>query len=135
MPATAATSKRSAWYHAQVGELYLKLNKPVDAMRECATASQAFPGHPFAVVGYAKALEMMGKPSEARALFEDLVRKSPTPDVHARLGDLLQAEERAKDAEREYGRSRKPPGGSTRRNRRIWLAFSPTAAKRWMKLW
>jgi tetratricopeptide (TPR) repeat protein len=91
-----------AWYHAQVAELYLKLNKPVDAMRECAIASSAFPGHPFAVVGYAKALETMGKLSEARALLEDLVGKSPTPDVHARLGDLLQAEGRAQDAEREY---------------------------------
>lgn len=91
-----------AWYHAQVGELYLKLEKPTDAMREFAVASSAFPGHPFAVVGYAKALEMVGKRDEARALLEDVVRKSPTPDVHARLGDLFRAEGRAKDAEREY---------------------------------
>jgi tetratricopeptide (TPR) repeat protein len=91
-----------AWYHAQVGELYLKLEKPTDAMREFSVASSAFPGHPFAVVGYAKALEMVGKRDEARALLEDVVRKSPTPDVHARLGDLFRAEGRAKDAEREY---------------------------------
>jgi tetratricopeptide (TPR) repeat protein len=85
-----------------VGELYLKLEKPTDAMREFSVASSAFPGHPFAVVGYAKALEMVGKRDEARALLEDVVRKSPTPDVHARLGDLFRAEGRAKDAEREY---------------------------------
>jgi tetratricopeptide (TPR) repeat protein len=91
-----------AWYHAQVGELYLKLDKPVDAMREFSTASAAFPGHPFAVVGYAKALAAVAKPAEARALLEDLVKKSPTPDVHARLGDLLHAEGRDKDAERHY---------------------------------
>jgi tetratricopeptide (TPR) repeat protein len=91
-----------AWYHAQVGELLLKLEKPGDAMREFARASTAFPGHPVAVVGYAKALETVGKRSEARALLEDLVHKSPTPDVHARLGDLLAAEGRVKDAERQY---------------------------------
>lgn len=91
-----------AWYHSQVGELYLKLDKPIDAMREFSTASSAFPGHPFAVVGYAKALETTGRRAEARALLEDLARKSPTPDVHARLGDLLAAEGRAKEAGREY---------------------------------
>jgi len=91
-----------AWYHAQVGELYLKLAKPVDAMREFATASHAFPGHPFAVLGYAKALEAIGKRDEARALLEDLVRRSPTPEVHVRLGDLFHAEGRTQDAEREY---------------------------------
>ena len=91
-----------AWYHSQVGELYLKLGKPSDAMREFSTASRAFPGHPFAVVGYAKALEMTGQREPARALLEDLARKSPTPDVHARLGDLLAAEGRAKEAGRQY---------------------------------
>jgi tetratricopeptide (TPR) repeat protein len=91
-----------AWYHAQVGELYLKLARPGEAMREFSTASHAFPGHPFAVWGYAKALEAIGKSSEARALLEDLIRKSPTPDVYARLGDLYRADGRAKDAEREY---------------------------------
>lgn len=91
-----------AWYHAQVGELYLKLAKPVDAMREFSVASTAFPGHPFAVVGYAKSLEAVGKRSEARALLEDLVKKSPTPDVHARLGDLFHAEGRDQEAERQY---------------------------------
>jgi tetratricopeptide (TPR) repeat protein len=91
-----------AWYHSQVGELYLKLEKPAEAIREFSTASSAFPGHPFAVIGYAKALEMTGQRAQARALLEDLVRKSPTPDVHARLGDLLAAEDRAKEATRQY---------------------------------
>jgi tetratricopeptide (TPR) repeat protein len=35
-------------------------------------------------------------------LLEDLARKSPTPDVHARLGDLLTAEGRLKEAGRQY---------------------------------
>jgi tetratricopeptide (TPR) repeat protein len=91
-----------AWYHAQVGELYLKMNKPSEAMVEFATASRAFPGHPFAVMGYAKALERIGKHDQARALLADLAAKAPTPDVHARLGDLLVSEGRREDANREY---------------------------------
>ena len=91
-----------AWYRSQVGELYLRLNKPHEAMVEFATASQAFPGHPFAVAGYAKALEASGRRGEARALLEDLVKKSPTPDLHAHLGDLVDGAGQHDDAERHY---------------------------------
>lgn len=91
-----------AWYRAQVGELYLRLQKPHEAMLEFATASQAFPGHPFAVAGYAKALQASGRNGEARALLKDLVGKSPTPDAHARLGDLLAAAGERDAAERHY---------------------------------
>ena len=47
-------------------------------------------------------LEAVGKADEARALLEDLVKKTPTPDVHARLGDLLAAAGRTTEAERQY---------------------------------
>jgi tetratricopeptide (TPR) repeat protein len=77
-----------AWYRAQVGELYLRLDRPSEAMQSFASASQAFPGHPFAVAGYAKAIERLGRLDEARALLEDLVRKSPTPDLRALLGNF-----------------------------------------------
>ena len=91
-----------AWYHSQVGELYLRLDKPQDAMTAFATASQAFPGHPFAVRGYAKALDAVGKPTEALALLQDLVTKSPTPELYAQLGDLLTALGRPAEAQRQY---------------------------------
>ncbi len=92
----------TAWYHAQVGELYLQLNKPDDAMREFATASHAFPGHPFAVRGYAKALVATGNPDQALSLLQDLVKTSPTPELYAQLGDLLTALGRPADATRQY---------------------------------
>jgi tetratricopeptide (TPR) repeat protein len=92
----------TAWYRAQVGELYLRLDKPHDAMLAFAAASRAFPGHPFAVAGYAKALDAIGKHDEALALVDDLVRKSPTPDLHARLGDVLAQAGRHEEAETEY---------------------------------
>lgn len=91
-----------AWYYSQVGELYLHMDRPHDAMREFATASQAYPGHPFAVFGYAKALEMTGKMDEAMALLRDLATRVSLPDVHARLGDLYAKASRPADAAREY---------------------------------
>jgi tetratricopeptide (TPR) repeat protein len=91
-----------AWYRAQVGELYLRLDKPGDAIREFAAASQAFPGHPFAVIGYARALETLGKREEALALLGDLVRRSPSPDLYARLGDLQTSMGRHDEAVKNY---------------------------------
>jgi predicted Zn-dependent protease len=91
-----------AWYRSQVGELYLRLRRPHEAMLEFAAASEAFPGHPIAVAGYAKALDASGRPREARALLEDLVGKAATPDLHVQLGDLLSAAGRRDDAKRHY---------------------------------
>jgi tetratricopeptide (TPR) repeat protein len=91
-----------AWYYAQVGELQLRLGRPAEAMQAFSTASQAFPGHPSAVAGYASALEAVGKADDARALLDDLVKKSPTPDIHARLGDLLSAAGRHDEGRRHY---------------------------------
>ncbi len=91
-----------AWYHAQVGELYLRLDDPSGAMREFATASQAFPSYPLAVAGYAKALDVVGKRDEALTLLQDLINTSPTPDLRARLGDLLTKLGRHAEAETQY---------------------------------
>ena len=90
----------NAWYRAQVGDLYLRLDKPSDALREFAAASQAFPGHPFAVTGYAQSLEALGKSDEALALLDDLVKKAPTPDLYARLGGLLAGMGRRAEADK-----------------------------------
>jgi tetratricopeptide (TPR) repeat protein len=89
-----------AWYRAQVGELYLRLDRPDDAMRWFAEASRAFPGHPFAVTGYAKAIAHMGRQDEARALLEDLAKRAPTPDLYAQLGDLCAKAGRSAEAAR-----------------------------------
>lgn len=88
----------TAWYRAQVGELYLKTGKLVEATQAFADASQVFPGHPFAVSGYARVLEAEGRYREARQLLEDLLERSPTPDIHARVGDLYEREGRHQEA-------------------------------------
>ena len=78
-----------AWYRSQVGELQLALGRPAEAMQQFAQASQAFPGHPFAVTGYARALEAMGRRGDALALLQDLASRAPSADVYERIGALL----------------------------------------------
>ena len=91
-----------AWNHAQLGELYLKLNQPREAQQEFAYASQAFPGYPAAVLGYARALEVQGDLAGASNLLKELASSVPSANVHARLGDLLALSGDAEAAQRQY---------------------------------
>src|SRR5581483_9037931 len=49
-----------AWTRAQLGDLYFQRGRLNDAKAAYAQASQAFPGHPFAVIGYAKVIAAEG---------------------------------------------------------------------------
>jgi len=91
-----------AWAHSQVGDLYLQLGKLHEAKEEYATASHAFPGHPFSVMGYARVVAEEGDLDGALTLLRSLAEKSPTPDLAARTGDLLERLGRHEEAERQY---------------------------------
>lgn len=91
-----------AWHHAQLGDLYQRLGKARDAETEYVAASHAFPGHPFAMMGYARLLAARGEPSSALTLLQELARTAPTPDLAARTGDLLAALGRRDEAERQF---------------------------------
>ena len=91
-----------AWHHAQIGDLYLRLGKLHEAEAEYVTASHAFPGHPFAVLGYARLLAARGEPSSALVLLQELAKTAPTPDLAARTGGLLEQLGRHDEAERQY---------------------------------
>jgi tetratricopeptide (TPR) repeat protein len=91
-----------AWSQAQVGELLLRMDRPSEAIVAFAEASHAFPGHPLAVAGYARAIARVGRREEAIALLRQLVTSAPAPDVRAELGDLLAAAGRHDEARREY---------------------------------
>ena len=91
-----------AWTHAQVGDLYLQLGKVREAKAEYAAASQAFPGHPFAVMGYANAIAAEGDLTGALDLLRRLAETSPGPDLASRTGDLLRRLGRDDEAERQY---------------------------------
>jgi tetratricopeptide (TPR) repeat protein len=101
--ATSPTDREGlAWARAQVGELYLQLGRVHDAKEAFTAASQAFPGHPFAVIGYTKVIAAEGDLARALHLLQDLQRKSPTPDLAARMGDLLIRLGRRDEAEQQY---------------------------------
>ena len=91
-----------AWHHAQVGDLYLRLGKLHEAEAAYIEASHAFPGHPFAMTGYARLLAARGEQGSALALLQELAKTAPTPDLAARTGDLLDKLGRHDEAERQY---------------------------------
>jgi tetratricopeptide (TPR) repeat protein len=91
-----------AWHHAQIGDLYLRLGRTHEAEAEYIVASHAFPGHPFAMMGYARLLAARGERTSALALLQELARTAPTPDLAARTGDLLAQLGRHAEAERQY---------------------------------
>jgi tetratricopeptide (TPR) repeat protein len=91
-----------AWTHSQIGELYFQLGRLYDAKVEFSAASRAFPGHPFAVSGYAKTIASGGDVAGALTLLENLARTSLTPDLAARIGDLLERLGRHEEAQKQY---------------------------------
>ena len=91
-----------AWHHAQVGDLYLRLGKLHEAESAYVASSHAFPGHPFAMMGYARLLAARGDHSGALTLLQELAKTAPTPDLAARTGDLLDKLGRHDEAERQY---------------------------------
>jgi tetratricopeptide (TPR) repeat protein len=101
--ATAAEDLEGlAWARAQTGELYIQLGRLGEAKAQFVAASEAFPGHPFAVVGYAKAIDAEGDLQGALNLLENLADRAPSPDLAARIGDLLNRLGRADEAREQY---------------------------------
>ena len=91
-----------AWTNSQIGELYFQMGELRQAKQAYSSASRAFPGHPFAVIGYAKTIAAQGDLTGALALLQDLVQRSPTPDLAARIGELLERLGRQEEAEKQY---------------------------------
>jgi tetratricopeptide (TPR) repeat protein len=109
-----------AWYRAQLGDLYFNQGNRRAAEAAYIAASQAFPGHPFATVGYARVLAERGELTSALGLLEGLAATAPTPDLAARIGDLLQRLGRHDDAARQFAIAR--AGGWTGGRARPTLA-------------
>jgi tetratricopeptide (TPR) repeat protein len=80
-----------AWYAAQTGELYLKLHKLDDADREFRRAVFLFPNYPLAMIGQGKVRVARGDREGALALYLEQLKRTPTLDLAARIGDLYAA--------------------------------------------
>ena len=102
MPTTLAPSSRPeslAWHRAQLGHLYLAANQPAAARREFRHADFAFPNHPLAVEGLARAMAADGEYAPALARVKLLLARTPSPALLALSGDLLSALGRTDEAE------------------------------------
>jgi tetratricopeptide (TPR) repeat protein len=91
-----------AWTRSQIGDIYFQLGQLNGAKDAYASASQAFPGHPFAVIGYAKVIAAEGDITGALGLLQQLAASSATPELAARIGELLDRLGRHEEAERQY---------------------------------
>ncbi len=99
----AGDDESLAWHHAQLGELQLKLGDTARAAQEFIAASHAFPGHPFAVLGYARTLAAQGDRQQAIVALRSAASSAVNPDVHSLLGELLEADGQRAEAATQYG--------------------------------
>jgi tetratricopeptide (TPR) repeat protein len=91
-----------AWYAAQTGELYLKLHKLDDADREFRRAVFLFPNYPLAMIGQGKVRVARGDREGALAIYLEQLKRTPTLDLAARIGDLYAARGDAAQSEHYY---------------------------------
>jgi tetratricopeptide (TPR) repeat protein len=77
-----------AWYAVQTGELYLKMHRWDDADREYRRAIFVFPNYPLAVVGRGKLQAARGDHDSALTIYLEQLKRTPTLDLAARIGDL-----------------------------------------------
>jgi tetratricopeptide (TPR) repeat protein len=103
-----------AWFHAQLGNLYMDLDRLPDATAAYAFAERAFPGHPFARAGIARLRAAEGDSAGAIAILREELDKLGTPDVAIALGDLYASLGNAPESEQMYDRAeaRLRAGGS-----------------------
>src|SRR4029079_14015595 len=77
-----------AGYAAQVGELCLRTGKREAADREYRRAAFLFPNYPHAMIGQGKVKAAAGDRDAALAIFLEQLKRAPTLDLAARVGDL-----------------------------------------------
>ncbi|HEU5259213.1 MAG TPA: tetratricopeptide repeat protein [Vicinamibacterales bacterium] len=91
-----------AWYAAQTGELSLKLHKLDDADREFRRAVFLFPNYPLAMIGQGKVRVARGDREGALAIYLEQLKRTPTLDLAARIGDLYAARGDAAQSKHYY---------------------------------
>ena len=91
-----------AWYAAQIGELYLKLGRLDAASREFRRAVFLFPNYPHAMIGQGKVQAARGDRDGALAAYLDQLKRTPTLDLAARIGDLYAERGDSSESQRYY---------------------------------
>lgn len=91
-----------AWYSTQLAELSLKRGRLDEADREYRRATFFFPSYPLAMIGRGKVKVERGHRSEALEVYLDQLKRTPTLDLAARIGDVYASLGNAAQAERYY---------------------------------
>jgi tetratricopeptide (TPR) repeat protein len=103
LEATSARDPESlAWHHAQLGHLYLALDRMDAARQEFRHADFVFPDHPFAGEGLARVMIANGEHAAALSRLRVLLARAPSPALMALAGDQLAALGRLDEAEAQY---------------------------------
>jgi tetratricopeptide (TPR) repeat protein len=77
-----------AWYATQLAELHLKNGQLVEADREYRRAVFLYPNYPLAMVGLGRVKVERGDSDAALEIYLDQLKRTPTLDLAARIGDL-----------------------------------------------
>jgi tetratricopeptide (TPR) repeat protein len=91
-----------AWYTAHTGELCLRMGRLDEAEREYRRAAFFFPQYPHAMVGLGKAKVARGDSAGALEIFLAQLKRTPTLDLAARVGDLYAAGGHTIESEHYY---------------------------------
>jgi tetratricopeptide (TPR) repeat protein len=95
-----------AWCRVQMGHVHATAGRAKEAEAEFAAALTLQPGYHLALAGRARALVMLGRRSEAAALYERVLRAVARPDWAFALGDLKTAMGDRAGAKRAYAQAK-----------------------------
>jgi pentatricopeptide repeat protein len=114
-----------AWYAAHIGELYLRMDMLDEADRAYRQALFVYPNYSHAVIGQGKLKVARGDRAGALALYLDQMKRTPTLDLAARIGDLYAEAGNREESERYYQLAEDlagPPIAQTEANLALFLA-------------
>ena len=114
-----------AWYAAHIGELYLRMGMLDEADRAYRRAAFVFPNYPPTMIGQGKVKVARGDHDGALQLYLDQMKRTPTLDLAARIGDLYAEARNAAESERYYQLAEDlagPPIAQTEANLALFLA-------------
>jgi tetratricopeptide (TPR) repeat protein len=114
-----------AWYATHIGELYLRMGTLDESDRAFRRAAFVFPSYPLAMVGQGKVKVARGDRDGALALYIDQLRRTPTLDLAARIGDLYAEAGNTSESEHYYQLAEDlagPPIAQTEANLALFLA-------------